>query len=77
MKGAEKTLVTDSDKYMTSLCSLQSKWFVIQLSEDIEVSAISITNLEHYSSGVEYFQLLGSDKHPTPEWVLMGSIIPL
>eukprot|EP00474_Spongospora_subterranea_P009918 CRZ10376.1 hypothetical protein [Spongospora subterranea] len=72
LKGADKTLLTDADKYMSSACSLQSKWFVVQLSEDIEVEAVCLTNLEHYSSGVEHFQVLGSDKFPTPEWILLG-----
>ena len=99
MKGAGNVLLDNRDKYMVSHCDKGSKWIVIQLSEDIEVQVVSLSNREHYSSGmhnihfhlhphphphphfhphlhphlgVEYFQLLGSDKFPTPQWVLMG-----
>lgn len=72
IKGADRILQTDSDKYMSSSCSLPSKWLVLQLSEDIEVSVISTTSREHYAAGVEHFQVLGSDRFPTPQWVLLG-----
>lgn len=72
MKKAYNVLNSDDDKYMMCGCSGE-KYFVIQLSEDIIVDSIIISNTEHYSSSIQQFELLGSHSYPTDSWLLLGN----
>lgn len=72
MKSAGNILVKDVDKYLMAPCESR-KWLVVQLSEDIMIDHVVLLNLEHYSSSTQDFQLLGSDRHPTDKWLLLGT----
>eukprot|EP01083_Nonionella_stella_P117912 351827_1 len=72
-KGAPTILTGNDDRYMIISCNEDRKWFVIQLSEEIKVDTIVLSNLEHYSSNFRKFQLLGSTKYPTEHWTLLGT----
>lgn len=37
------------------------------------IDTFAIANREHYSGGVRDFQVLGSDKHPTDQWLWLGN----
>ncbi len=67
MKKGASILVEDDDKYMYAPCNTE-KSFVVQLSEDIIVDTVVISNLEHYSSTVKMFDVLASESHPTENW---------
>lgn len=71
MKKASSLLVNDDDRYMMVPCA-NDKYFVIQLKEEILIDTIAFANLEHYSSGVKEFELLGAATHPTTEWFSLG-----
>jgi hypothetical protein len=72
MKKANSILIHDADRYLMVPCAEQHKFFIIQLSEDINIEAVEIANYEHYSSGVKGFQLLGATQHPTDNWHFLG-----
>lgn len=48
-------------------------WFVVELCEPIQPSAIELANFELYSSTPKEIQIQGSDKYPTQEWLPLGS----
>ncbi len=62
--GAKNLLDDDKDKYARSPCE-QSKWVIINLSEDIRIHALVLANYEKFSSMVKDFQVLYSVKCPS------------
>ncbi|EKF38004.1 hypothetical protein MOQ_001802 [Trypanosoma cruzi marinkellei] len=71
-KGASSVLNEDKTKYMICNCEASRKLFTVQLIREIEVRSVMLVNLEHFSSGVKKFMLLGSKKYPTSEWRVLG-----
>ncbi|CAM8989180.1 unnamed protein product [Rhodiola kirilowii] len=72
-KGAENILSKDRDKYLRNPCSVDEKFVVIELSEEILVDTIMLANFEHYSSNLKEFEVLGSKVYPTETWVKLGN----
>ncbi|KAK4482072.1 hypothetical protein RD792_011579 [Penstemon davidsonii] len=72
-KGASNILSRDKDKYLRNPCSTEEKFVVIELSEETLVDTIEIANLEHHSSNLKDFELLGSPVYPTDSWVKLGN----
>ncbi|KAM1682614.1 hypothetical protein EV1_033549 [Malus domestica] len=72
-KGASNILGKDKDKYLRNPCSAEEKFVDIELSEETLVDTIEIANLEHYSSNLKDFEVLGSLAYPTNEWVFLGN----
>ncbi|KAG6719485.1 hypothetical protein I3842_03G008100 [Carya illinoinensis] len=72
-KGASNILGRDKDKYLRNPCSVDEKFAIIELSEEILVDTIEIANFEHHSSNLKDFELLGSLVYPTDEWVKLGN----
>lgn len=72
-KGASNILGRDKDKYLRNPCSVEDKFAIIELSEEILVDTIEIANFEHHSSNLKDFELLGSLVYPTDEWVKLGN----
>lgn len=72
-KGASHILGKDVDKYLRNPCSAEEKFVVIELSEETLVDTIEIANLEHHSSNLKDFQLLGSLIYPTESWFELGN----
>eukprot|EP00357_Protocruzia_adherens_P011188 CAMPEP_0114997614 /NCGR_PEP_ID=MMETSP0216-20121206/15001_1 /TAXON_ID=223996 /ORGANISM="Protocruzia adherens, Strain Boccale" /LENGTH=818 /DNA_ID=CAMNT_0002362023 /DNA_START=1816 /DNA_END=4272 /DNA_ORIENTATION=+ len=69
-----KSLLSESlSSYTSSPCSVEDKYLVIALSEDILMDTFSIVNAEYYSSTFENFQITGSTTYPTSNWVEIGS----
>lgn len=62
--GAKNLLDDDKDKYARSPCD-QSKWLIINLSEDIRIDSLVLANYEKFSSMVKDFQVLYSVKCPS------------
>ncbi|XP_068323664.1 SUN domain-containing protein 4-like [Pyrus communis] len=73
-KGASNILGKDKDKYLRNPCSAEEKFVDIELSEETLVDTIEIANLEHYSSNLKDFVVLGSLTYPTNEWVFLGNV---
>eukprot|EP01138_Halocafeteria_seosinensis_P002680 gb/GECG01002740.1/.p1 GENE.gb/GECG01002740.1/~~gb/GECG01002740.1/.p1 ORF type:complete len:1170 (+),score=154.16 gb/GECG01002740.1/:1-3510(+) len=71
-KGAKNLLVDDKDAYCMSPCD-KSKFVVIGLSEDVLVDTVVLANYERYSSSIKDFLVLGSQRYPTNEWILLGN----
>ncbi|KAK4801970.1 hypothetical protein SAY86_000173 [Trapa natans] len=76
-KGASNILCRDKDKYMRNPCSTEEKFVVIELSEETLVATVEIANLEHYSSNLKEFEMLGSLTYPTDTWVKLGNFTAL
>jgi hypothetical protein len=72
MTGTRALLVPDADSYALSRCDVK-KWVAIGLSEDVMVDTIIISNEEKYSSSVQHLRVLGSQKFPAAEWVVIGN----
>lgn len=72
-KGAPNILGKDMDKYLRNPCSAEEKFVVIELSEETLVDTIETANLEHHSSNLREFEVLGSLVYPTDSWMLLGN----
>lgn len=72
MTGPKSLLVGDVDAYALSRCDAK-KFVVIQLSEDVLVDELVISNEERYSSAVRELRATGSQKYPATEWVVLGN----
>jgi len=77
--GAKNLLDDDKDKYARSPCA-ESKWVIINLSEDIRIHALVLANYEKFSSMVKDFQVWYSVKCPSLDgeedsegWLELGS----
>lgn len=76
-KGVHHLLNEDKEKYMIIPCDADKKRFTIQLSREIELSMIALSNLEYFSSPVKEFMLVGSSRFPCVApaclWRVLGS----
>lgn len=72
MTGVGSLLAADGDSYALSRCDAK-KFVTIGLSEDVMVDTLVLTNEEKYSSSVQHFRVLGSQKYPASEWVVLGN----
>ncbi|KAI4383544.1 hypothetical protein MLD38_009370 [Melastoma candidum] len=72
-KGASNILGKDVDRYLRNPCSAESKFVLIELSEETLVYTIEIANFEHHSSNVKDFEVVGSLVYPTKTWVKLGN----
>ena len=65
-------LQTDRDKYMNMPCDEPKKFVVIELCEPIQLKLVDIGTFELFSSLIENFTVLVSDRHPSREWKSLG-----
>ena len=72
MSNPNSVLVDDKDKYAMTECSLDEKWIIIWLSEDIQVKTVVLANYEKLASYPKVLQLMGSTSFPVEEWVDLG-----
>jgi hypothetical protein len=70
--GVGSLLTSDADSYALSRCDVK-KWVIIGLSEDVLVDALVVSNEEKYSSAVHHFRVVGSQKYPASEWIVLGN----
>lgn len=67
------SLLSDSrDSYFMSPCAA-NKFFDVQLSDDITVTDVVISNFERFASAVKDFRLLGSQSYPSNHWIVLGN----
>lgn len=74
-KGASNVLGKDHDKYLRNPCSVDGKFFIIELADETLVDAVKIANFEHYSSNFKEFELYGSLVYPTKSWHSLGTFV--
>ncbi|XP_073055593.1 SUN domain-containing protein 5-like [Primulina eburnea] len=74
-KGARNVLGKDHDKYLRNPCSVEGKFFIIELADETLVDAVKIANFEHYSSNFKEFELSGSLVYPTNSWYSLGTFV--
>ncbi|XP_075522732.1 SUN domain-containing protein 5-like [Primulina tabacum] len=74
-KGARNVLGKDHDKYLRNPCSVEGKFFIIELADETLVDAVKIANFEHYSSNFKEFELSGSLVYPTSSWYSLGTFV--
>ena len=75
--GARNILNDGKEKYMIIPCNIARKQFTVQLSREIHVNLVTLSNLEYFSSPVKNFTLLGSVGYPCQspgcQWRVLGN----
>lgn len=63
-KNAKAILVENKDSYMLLECSVDSKYVIVELSDDILIDTVVLANFEFFSSMVRQFRVSVSDRYP-------------
>lgn len=63
-KNAKAILVENKDSYMLLECSKQSKYVIVELSDDILIDTVVLANFEFFSSMIRHFKVSVSDRYP-------------
>jgi hypothetical protein len=63
-KNAKAILVENKDSYMLLECAAESKYVILELSDDILIDTIVLANFEFFSSMIRQFQVSVSDRYP-------------
>lgn len=74
-KGASAILVENKDSYMLNQCSLQQKFVIIELCQDILVDTLIVGNFEFFSSTFRHIRVSVSDRYPVDSpsrWQVLG-----
>ena len=58
--------------------STEDEYLVINLSDDVEIDSILVSNREDFSADFKEIMLLGTTDFPPPknDWIYIGSIKP-
>lgn len=71
-KGASAILKENKDSYLLNECSVQNKFIIIELCQDILVSQVVLGNYEFFSSMYKDIRVSVSDRFPTQNWRELG-----
>lgn len=74
-KNAKAILVEHKDSYMLLECSRQSKYVIVELSDDILIDTVVLANFEFFSSMIRHFRVSVSDRYPVKidRWRTIGT----
>ncbi|KAI1001100.1 hypothetical protein K3495_g7098 [Podosphaera aphanis] len=74
-KNAKNILIENKDSYMLSECSVENKFVIIELSEDIWIDTVVLANYEFFSSMIRSFRVSVSDRYPVKmeKWKDIGT----
>lgn len=74
-KNAKAILVEHKDSYMLLECSAQSKYVIVELSDDILIDTVVLANFEFFSSMIRHFRVSVSDRYPVKvdRWNTIGT----
>jgi hypothetical protein len=74
-KNAKAILVEHKDSYMLLECSRQSKYVIVELSDDILIDTVVLANFEFFSSMVRHVRVSVSDRYPVKmdRWRTIGT----
>lgn len=72
---ASSVLVENKDSYMLNTCSVENKFFIVQLCDDIQIDTIVLANYEFFSSSFRHFRISVSDRYPVKmdKWRDLGT----
>jgi Sad1 / UNC-like C-terminal len=73
--GSGTILVENKDSYMLNECSVENKFVILELCEDILIDTIVLANFEFFSSIFRTFRVSVSDKYPVKldKWKVLGT----
>ena len=73
--GATTVLGENKDSYMLNVCSVDNKFLIIELCNDISIDTIVLANFEFFSSTFRTFRVSVSDKYPVKidKWKTLGT----
>lgn len=74
-KGSSAVLVENKDNYMLNICSVQNKFFIVELCDDILIDTVVLANFEFFSSMFRTFRVSVSDRYPVKleKWRSLGT----
>ncbi|RKF79701.1 putative sad1 unc domain protein [Golovinomyces cichoracearum] len=74
-KNAKNILTENKDSYMLTECSVENKFLIIELSEDIWIDTVVLANYEFFSSMIRTFRISVSDRYPVKieKWKEVGT----
>ena len=73
--GTSAVLVENKDSYMLNECSVEDKFLILELCEDILIDTIVLANFEFFSSIFRTFRVSVSDRYPVKleKWKTLGT----
>ena len=73
--GSSAVLVENKDSYMLNECSMENKFFILELCEDILIDTIVLANFEFFSSIFRTFRVSVTDRYPVKleKWKVLGT----
>lgn len=63
-KGSSSVLSEHKDSYMLNECSVDNKFIIVELCDDILVDTVVLANYEFFSSMFRHFRVSVSDRYP-------------
>lgn len=63
-KNAKAILIENKDSYMLLECGAESKYVIVELSDDILIDTVVLANFEFFSSMIRQFHVSVSDRYP-------------
>lgn len=74
-KGEKSILLENKDSYMLNECSVDNKFLILELCNDVQIDTIVLANFEFFSSIFRTFRVSVSDKYPvkTDKWKDLGT----
>ncbi len=65
----------NKDSYMLNVCSIDNKFLIIELCNDISIDTVVLANFEFFSSTFRTFRVSVSDKYPVKvdKWKTLGT----
>ncbi|KAK0099682.1 hypothetical protein ONS96_008179 [Cadophora gregata f. sp. sojae] len=74
-KNNKAILIENKDTYMLSECTVENKFVIIELSEDIWIDTVVLANYEFFSSMIRTFRVSVSDRYPVKidKWKDIGT----
>ena len=74
-KNAKAILIENKDSYMLLECGADSKYVIVELSDDILIDTVVLANFEFFSSMIRQFRVSVSDRYPVKmeRWKEIGT----
>jgi hypothetical protein len=74
-KSSSSILVENKDSYMLNECSMDNKFLIVELCENIHVDTVVLANFEFFSSMFRAFRVSVSDRYPVKadRWKDLGT----
>jgi len=74
-RSTSSILVENKDSYMLNECSIQNKYLIVELCDDILVDTVVLANFEFFSSIFRHFRVSVSDRYPVKldRWKVLGT----